>query len=299
MRVFVTGGTGFIGSAVVSELLNEGHEVIGLARSDASASALALVGAEPLRGSLDDLSILRGGAARADGVVHLAFNNVSPTNDIAAASKTELATIETIGAELEGSDKPFVVTSGALALARLGRLGTELDAGISDFPRFAAELATLDLASRGIRSSIIRLAPSVHSDQDKHGFVSRLIAIAREKGKSAYVGDGSNRWPAVHQLDVAKLYRLALEGAPAGSRLHGVGEEGIPFREIAEAVGRNLNLPSESITAEEAQAHFGFLAMFIVMDAPTSSDITQKLLNWNIEGPGLIEDIDRGHYFKS
>ncbi|HEY4899098.1 MAG TPA: 3-beta hydroxysteroid dehydrogenase, partial [Candidatus Nanopelagicaceae bacterium] len=203
------------------------------------------------------------------------------------------------GAEIAGTDKPFVVTTGALALAHLGRLGTELDEGASDLPRIAAEYATLGLANRGVRSSIIRLAPSVHSDQDKHGFVSTLTAIARAKGKSAYVGDGSNRWPAVHQLDAAKLYRLALESAPAGSRLHGVGEEGIPFREIAEAIGRNLNLPAESITVEESKEHFGFLAMFIVMDAPTSSDITQKLLNWKIEGPGLIEDIDSGHYFKS
>src|ERR1019366_1407316 len=182
-------------------------------------------------------------------------------------------------AELEGSDKPFVVTSGALALAHLGRLGTELDSGTTGSPRNASDLATLELATRGVRSSIIRLAPSVHSDQDKHGFIPSLIAIARTKGRSAYVGDGSNHWPAVHQRDAAKLFRLALESAPAGSQLHGVAEEGIPFREIAEAIGRNLKLPTESVDVEEATHHFGFLSMFVAMDAPTSSAMTQKLLN--------------------
>jgi nucleoside-diphosphate-sugar epimerase len=294
MRVFVTGASGFIGSAVVPELIGAGHQVVGLARSDASADALAAAGAEVHRGALDDLDSLRDGAAAADGVIHLAF--IHDFSDYASSIQTDLRAVETIGAALEDSGKPLVNTSGTLTLATLGRVGTEGDVPHPAGPRGASENAAIALAGRGVRSSVVRLAPSVHGNGDK-GFVPRLIGIAREKGVSAFVGDGSNRWPAVHRLDAARLYRLATEAAPAGSRLHGAGEEGVPFRDIAEVIGRQLQLPVVSIAAEDAGEHFGFLSAFVSLDNPTSSALTQERLGWTPQGPALIADLERGHYF--
>ncbi len=296
MRVFVTGATGYIGSAIVRELLAAGHQVVGLARSDTAAAALKAAGAEVHRGNLDDLDSLHDGAGAADGVIHLAFNNISETT-FAAAGQADLRAVETIGAALEGSGKPFVVTSATPVLAMLGRLGTEEDVSDPAVPRVASENTTISLAERGVRSSVVRLATAVHDEGDKHGFVPSLIGIARDKGVSAYVGDGSNRWPAVHRLDAARLFRLAAEAARAGSRLHGVGEEGVPFREIAEAIGRQLKLPVVSIEARDAGAHFGFLSAFVSADNPTSSKQTQELLGWRPQGSALIADIEQGHYF--
>jgi nucleoside-diphosphate-sugar epimerase len=298
VRVFVTGATGFIGSAVVPELLEAGHEVVGLARSDEAAAALTAAGAEVHRGALDDLDSLHGGAAAADGVIHLAYNH--DFSDFAANAKLDLRAVETLGAALEGTGKPLVVTSGTLMLTMIapGRLGTEdiaPDPG-SELPRIASENAAMSLAERGVRTSVVRLAPTVHGKGDK-GFAPRLIDIAREKGVSAFVGDGSNRWPAVHRLDAARLFRLAVESAPAGSRLHGAGEEGVPFRDIAEVIGRQLDLPVVSIAAEEAAEHLGFLSAFVPLDNPTSSALTQKQLGWLPVQPALIPDLEEGHYF--
>jgi nucleoside-diphosphate-sugar epimerase len=300
MRIFVTGASGWIGSAVVPELIGAGHQVVGLARSDASAAALAAAGAQVHRGSLDDPAGLRAPAAAADGVIHLAF--MHDFGDYAAAGAADLRAVEEIGAALEGSGKPFVITSGTLMLTMLvpGRTGTEQDVPgpqTPPLPRVASEAAVLALAGRGVRTSAIRLAPTVHGRGDR-GFVPRLIGIARDKGVSAYVGDGSNRWPAVHRLDAAHLYRLAVEAAPAGSVLHGAGEEGVPFRDIAGVIGRHLNLPPVSISREEADAHFGFLAAFVPRDNPTSSAATRELLRWRPDHPGLIADLEEGHYFE-
>jgi nucleoside-diphosphate-sugar epimerase len=298
MRIFVTGATGYIGSAVTRELLTAGHQVLGMARSDAAAARLASVGADTHRGALDDLNSLYDGARAADGVIHLAFNNISETTDFAAACQADLRAVETIGAALEGSGKPFVVTSGTLMLAmlRLGRIGTEEDVADSAIPRVASENAAIALAERGVRSSVVRLAPTVHGEGDKAGFVTSLIGIARAKGVSAFVGDGSNRWPAVHRLDATRLFRLAVEAAPAGSRLHGAGEEGIPFREIAEAIGRQLKLPVVRVAPEDAGNHFSFLSTFVQLDNPTSSALTRQRLGWLPQGRGLIADIEQGHY---
>ncbi len=299
MRVFVTGATGHIGSLVVSELLAVGHEVVGLARSDTSAAALTAAGAAVLRGALDDLDSLRVGAATAEGAIHLAY--MHDFSDYARAGAVDLRAIETIGAVLEGSGKPFVVTSGTASLA-LGRLGTEDDApdpsGLGA-PRALSENVALALAQRGVRSSAVRLPPSVHGPVDRHGFVPRLISIARERGVAAYVGDGSNRWPAVHELDAAHLYRLAVEAAPAGARLHGVGDEGVPFRNIAEVIGRHLNVPVVSISPEEAATHFGWLGGLVLLDILASSAATQTLLGWRPTHPGLIADLEAGRYFDS
>jgi nucleoside-diphosphate-sugar epimerase len=299
MRVFVTGATGFIGTAVVSELLAAGHQVVGLARSDKSAAALTAAGADVHRGSLDDLNSLREGAAAADGVIHLAFGH--DFSDYAGAVATDLRAVEAMGAVLEGTGKPFAITSGTAMLSFVlppGQLGTEEDVVDDSVPRGAAENAALALAARGVRSSVVRLAPSVHGDT-MAGFVSMLIAIARDKGVSAYVGDGSNRWPAVHRLDAARLFRLAVESAPAGSLLHGVGEEGVPLRDIAGVIGRHLNLPVISISREEAAAHFGFFGAFVPTDNPTSNALTRKRVGWQPAHPGLIADLEQGQYFNS
>ena len=294
MRVFVTGATGHIGSLVVFDLIDAGHQVVGLARSDASAKALIAAGAEAHRGALDDLESLRSGAAAADGVIHTAF--IHDFSDFADASATDLRAIETLGAALEGSGKPLVVTSGTALLAP-GRLGTEEDAPEVG-PRVASENAAIALAERGVRSSAVRPAPSVHGPADLHGFLPTLIDIAREKEVSAFVGDGANRWPAVHELDTAHLYRLALEAAPAGSRLHAVGDEGVPTREITEVIGRHLELPVSSISPEDTEGHFGWIGAFFSMDIPASSALTRELVGWESNHPGLIEDLEEGHYFQ-
>lgn len=299
MRVFITGASGHIGSVVVPELLAAGHKVVALARSDSSAAALASAGAEVRHGNLDEIEGLQEAAAAAEGVIHLAFkHDVAFTGDFAAAVDADLRAVEAIGAVLEGSGKPFVVTSGTLSLAFTvrGRTGTEEDAGGG--PRIVSENLAIALGKRGVRSSVIRLSPTVHSSLDRHGFIPSLIAMARQNGFAAYVGDGANRWPAVHTLDAARLYRLALEAAPAGSLLHGVADEGVPFREVAEAIGRGLGLQAVSIAAEEAGKHLGFLAAVAQFDNPTSSARTRELLRWQPTHPGLLADLAERHYFE-
>jgi nucleoside-diphosphate-sugar epimerase len=298
MKLFITGASGYIGSAVVQEVQAAGHQVVGLARSDASAKALREAGAAVQRGTIDDLNALKQGTNESDGVIHLAFKHEEMrAGNFAAAATADLRAIEAIGDALAGTNKPLVIAPGTLTLASLGRLGTEEDVAASDNPRVVSENTAIALAKRGVRSSAVRLSPSVHSDTDRHGFIPSLIAIARAQGVSAYVGDGSNRWPAVHRQDAAILFRLAAESALAGTRLHGVGEEGIPFRRIAEAIGKQLKLPTVSITKEAAGNHFSFLADFVQLDNPTSSALTQKWLGWKPVGPTLIADLEAGHYF--
>jgi nucleoside-diphosphate-sugar epimerase len=306
MRVFITGASGWIGSAVVPELIGKGHQVVGLARSDASAAALTALGAEAHRATLDDLDSLHRAAAASDGVIHLAFKHESAfSGDYQGAADADRRAVETFGEALSGSDRPLVIASGTLGLAP-GRVGTERDrhspdpAGapiIGGAPtRMATAQMALSLASRRVRSSVVRLSPTVHGEGD-HGFVATLVDVARAKGVSGYIGDGSNRWPAVHRLDAAHLFCLALENAPAGSTLHGVADEGIPIRSIADVIGRHLNLPVVAIAPDDAGAHFTWLAGFLAADSPASSALTRELLGWQPTHPGLIDDLDQGHYF--
>jgi nucleoside-diphosphate-sugar epimerase len=294
MKIFVTGATGFVGSAVVQELIQAGHQVVGLARNDAGAKSLVTAGASVHRGSLEDLESLRSGAAVADGVIHTAF--IHDFSNYGPAAEADRRAIETLGGALAGSDRPLIVTSGSLIAQRQGPLATEEDAHNPNFPR-KSEDAALALAARGVRASVLRLAPSVHGNGD-HGFVPRLISIAREKGVAAFIGDGLNRWPAVHRLDVARLYRLALEKGSTGATYHGVADEGVPTREIAEVIGRNLNVPVVSKSREEAADHFSWIALFFGIDAPASSALTQERLGWRPVQPGLIADLKAGHYFE-
>lgn len=303
MRVFVTGGSGWIGSALVPELIGAGHEVTGLARSDASAAALTEAGVRVHRGDLDALDGLRGAAGASDGVIHLAFHgDMVRSGDFQGAVDADGRAVEALGEALTGSDRPLVIASATVVLAP-GRVGTEQDAPGLDpaaaggpRARLATEEVALSFASLGVRSSVVRLATTCYGDGD-HGFLAALVGIARDKGVSGFIGDGSSRWPAVHRLDAAHLFRLALEKAPAGSRLHAVADEGVPIRAIAEVIGRHLDVPVVSVPADEASEHFGFLAGFLAADNPASSTLTRELLGWQPAHPGLIEDLDKGHYF--
>ena len=298
MRVFVTGATGFIGSAIVQELTSAGHEVLGLARNEAGVNALRGLGVQSHRGDLSDTHSLAAGARHCDGVIHTAF--IHDFSNIAAAGKTDRLAIEALGDALAGSGKPLIVTSG-IAHLKPGEVGTENDApdpNTSASHRIASEVSTLALASRQIRAMLIRLPPSVHGDGD-HGFVPALIRVAREKGESAYIGDGTNRWPAVHRLDAARLYRLALERGAAGTRYHGVAEQGIAARDIAAVIGRRLKQPVVSKTREQIGAHFGWIGHFFAIDCPASSKLTEDALSWRPSQSGLLEDLDNQRYFQS
>ncbi len=292
MRIFLTGASGWIGSAVVPELIAAGHQVLGLARSDASAEAIAAAGAEVQRGSLEDLDSLRAGAQASDGVIHLGF--IHDFDNWEHGMTVDRTAVDTLAEVLMGTDRPLVIASGVVGLAQ-GRPATEDDRPDPSLTRSATALATHALADRGVRSVVARFAPTVHGDGD-HGFVARLAEIARETGVAGYIGDGANRWPAVHRDDGARLVRLAVERAPAGSALHAVAEEGVPAREIAGALGRQLGLPVESIAPDRAAEHFGWMGMFFALDAPASSAITRETMGWEPTGPSLIEDIEAGHY---
>ncbi|OBB81478.1 3-beta hydroxysteroid dehydrogenase [Mycobacterium colombiense] len=294
MRVFVTGATGFVGSAIVAELLSAGHQVVGLARSQAAAASLRDAGAGVHRGALEDLDSLRRGAAAADGVIHTAYAAMSA--DFMAAAHTDRRAIETIGEALAGSGRPLVVTSATTFIAP-GRLATEHDIAAAGTPRVdASEAAVVALAGRDVRASVLRLPTSVHGPGD-HGFAAQLIGTARETGVSAYPGDGTNRWPAVHRLDAAVSYRLALEAAPAGARLHAVADHGVPVYDIAATISRHTQLPVQAITAEEAFTHFGLLGAIFALDVPASSEVTEKQLEWRPAQPGLLADLNAAHYY--
>ncbi|WRZ88483.1 SDR family oxidoreductase [Streptomyces sp. NBC_01007] len=308
MRVFVTGASGWIGSALVPELIGAGHQVAGLARSDTSAAALTKAGADVVPGSLDDVDVLRDAAEASDGVVHLAFKHeIAFSGGFQDAADADRRAVETFGESLAGSGRPFVLASGLLGLAP-GRVSTEADARTPDelpahLPsgprtRMGTAHLALALAERNIRSSVVRLPPTVHGEGD-NGFMAALIGIARDKGVAGYLGDGSQRWPAAHRDDVARLFRLALEGAPAGSVLHATAEQGVPIRSVAEVIGRHLDLPTRSVPAEDAAEHFTWLAGFIGLDNPASSGPTRELLGWHPTQPGLLEDLDKGHYFRT
>ncbi|NNN16024.1 MAG: SDR family oxidoreductase [Acidimicrobiaceae bacterium] len=307
MRIFVTGASGWIGSAVVQELIEHDHKVIGLARSDASAISLAANGAEVQRGDLDDLDTLQAVAAESDGVIHLAFkHDIAFSGGFQDAADADRRAVESIGRALEGSGRPFAIASGTLGLAIGGKPATELDGHALDTSvpalgngprtRWATSEFVISLAQQGVRSSVVRLPPTNHGDGD-HGFIASLIGIARDKGVSGYIGDGSSHWPAVHRLDSARLFRLAVEKAPAGSTLHAVADEGITIREIAEIVGRHLDIPVVSIPSELAESHFTWMAGFLAADSPASSALTRALLDWEPTNLGLIEDLEQGHYF--
>jgi len=293
MRIFLTGATGFIGSAIIPELIDAGHQVLGLTRSDAGAEALTAAGAEPHRGNLEDLESLRSGAAKADGVIHCGFNH-----DFSQFQKNcddDHKAIEAMGEVLLGSNRPFVVTSGtAIAANQDGKPSTEDGPTASWNPRAASEAAVKGLTERGVNTSVVRLA-QIH-DTRKQGLVPYVHAVAREKRVSAYIGDGGNRWPAAHVSDTARLYRLAFEKAEPGAIYHAVDEEGVSMKVIAEALGRGLKVPVISIKPEQAEAHFGWLSRFAGHDMPSSSLITQQKLNWKPTGPGLIADLDQMHY---
>ncbi len=300
MRIFVTGASGWIGSAVVPELRAAGHHVTGLARSEASAAALSTAGASVILGTLDDLDILRKAAGASDGVIHLAFkHDIAFSGDFQGAADADRRVVEAFGEALAGTDRPFLIASGMLGLVP-GRVATEEDeprafgGGIQT--RQATAQFTVSLASRGVRSCVVRLPPTVHGQGD-NGFMAFLVGIARAKGMSGYIGDGKNRWPAVHRLDAGRLFRLALEKAPAGSALHANAEEGVPIRAIAEVIGRHLDLPVTSVAPEDAARRFGFLAGFLNVDGPASSAMTRELLGWQATRLGLIDDLDEGHYF--
>jgi len=291
MRVFVTGATGFVGSAVVRDLIAAGHRVTGLARSDAGAATLTAMGAEVHRGSLEDHASLRSGAAASDGVLHLGFNH--DFSKFLDNCELDRRAILAIGEELAGSDRPLIVTSGVALLAP-GRLATEDDEAAKHFPR-VSESAALSLA--GVCAAVVRLPPSTHGEGD-HGFVPILINLAREKGVAAYIGDGGNRWPAAHRIDAARVYRLALEQGATAKHYHAIAEEGVPFKAIAEVIGRRLGVPVVSKSDDEAEAHFGWFARFASIDVPTSSAKTRALLGWEPKEKGLIEDLDQPCYFK-
>lgn len=294
MRIFLTGASGFIGSAVVPELISAGHRVLGLARSEASARAVEEAGAEVIRGDLNDSRSLQVGAAETDGVIHLGF--IHDFDNFEASVRTDRQAIETMCAVLQGSGRPFVFASGIAGLSP-GRVATEetpFDPNLH--PRAANAQLALAFAERGVRVSAVRLAPTVHGAGD-HGFVKRLIEIARDKRRSGTVGDGQNRWTGVHRLDAARLFRLAVEKAPAGAVLHGVADEGVPTRTIAEIIGRKLGVPVASIPPDAVSAHFGWIGRFFAMDQPASSTLTRQRLSWTPTHPGLVEDLEAGHYF--
>ena len=299
MKIFVTGATGFIGSAVVKELIGAGHHVLGLVRSDSGAKSLVAAGADVHRGDVEDLGSLRRGAAAADGVIHTAF--IHDFSKFKENCEIDRRAIEALGAELAGSDRPLIVTSGTgMAGHSLGRLATEEDApasGPNAIPRVASEEAATAVATRGTLVSVVRL-PQVHNTF-KQGLVTYAIAMAREKGVSAYIGDGSNRWPAIHLLDAARLYRLVLEKGSAGARYHAIAEEGVPVRDIAEVIGRGLKIPVVSKSPKEAMEHFGWLGVFMGSDLPASSAQTQKQLGWHPTGRGLIADLEEMNYLEA